>query len=252
MLRALLIPACLAFCASTPLVAQDVIEPHRITVEMVRGIRSSTELPTEELIAARRALAAGQRISTAQLRQLADIGDGFAALRFAQWLDRQGDRVPAADVAHYYGVAAATGRGGAIANLIKALDRIPADELGPRRANVFKNVILTYARAGNSYAIDAVFRYHSQSTPFGPLDDELARIVERAGGDAAAELALQLAVILLRDPAMTEDDLEQVDWHLQTALTSSSLTTQVTAQNLIPVLNDARRGLETARLEVTQ
>lgn len=252
MLRALMIPVCLTFCASAPLVAQESIEPHRITVEMVRGIRSSTELPTEELIAARRALAAGQRISTVKLRTLADIGDGFAALRFAQWLDRQGDSVPASDVAHYYGMAAATGRGGAIANLIKALDRIPEGELGPRRLNVFKNVILTYARAGNSHAIDAVFRYHTQGAPFGPLDNELARIVERAGGDAAAELALQLAVILLRAPVKTEADLDEADGLLQTALTSSSLTTQVTAQNLIPVLNDARRGLEPARLEITQ
>ena len=245
---------CLPLAAGIPATAQETsgIAPHRITVQLVRGIRSSAELPTEELIAARRALANGGRISTVQLRALADLGDGFAALRFAQWLDQQGDAVPAIDVAHYYGMAAATGRGGSIANLIKALDVIPPDDLGPRRTEVMKDVILAYAHAGNSDAVDAVFRYHDRGTPFGSLEAELTEIVDKARGGNAAELALKLAVIKLRAPGTTAADLEKTQALLQTAMTASSLTTLVTAQNLLPVLEDAMLELENTQTEVNQ
>ncbi len=246
--------ACLTVAAHTPAHAQDRsgVEPHRITVTMVRGIRSSTELPTESLIVARRALARGTSIPTDQLRQLADLGDGFAALRFAQWLDQQGEGARAVDVAHYYGMAAATGRGGAIANMIRVLDTIPPDDLGPRRTDVMKNIILSYARAGNSYAIDAAFRYHEQGTPFGSLETELTDIVDKATGDSAAEIAFKLAVIRLREPAASVEELEKTQALLETAMTASSLTTLVTAQNLMPVLETAKFDLEPRQIEENQ
>lgn len=231
----------LTLAAPGPIHAQHraVVDPHRITVTIVPGVRSSNELPTEPLMAARRALSDGAWVSVEQMRQLADLGDGFAALRLARWLDRQGDEVPAADVAHYYGVAAATGRGGAISNMIRILDTIPPEDLGPRRAEVLRNIILSYAQAGNSNAIEAAFRYHAKGLPFGSLEAELTDVVDKAVGDAAAELALKLAVIRLQEPAETIEELEHTQALLETAMTASSLQTLLTAQNLMPVLETA-------------
>ena len=227
----------------------DGVAPHRITVQIVPGIQSSLELPTPELVNARKALAAGRPILTSDLRAMADMGDGFSALRFAQWLETQ-ENAQSRDLAHYYGIAAATGRGGAIGNMIIALERIPPENLGPVRRKVMRDILLAYARAGNTLAIDALFQFHTQGTPFGSLENELLEIAGQVQGETAAELSLKTAVMLLDKPAPSETDLERTAALLETAMNAETLTTRLTAQNLLPLMESLRA--EPSAMEVTQ
>ncbi|MEP3348066.1 MAG: hypothetical protein ABJN34_03645 [Litoreibacter sp.] len=215
--------------------AQDV-SPERITVKVVSGITSSHQLPSQTLVNARQALAAGHDISISNIRQLADLGDGFAALRFAQTLAQSDNQSLRADTAHYYGIAAATGRGGAITGLIRTLDSIDPETLSEGRRKTLKNILITYALAGNSHALDAVMRYQLAEDPLGQLSSDLIVLMESASGEGAAQLGLQMAVTIMRDPAPTTTELLRARRYLTVASTATSLETKVVALNLTPLL----------------
>jgi hypothetical protein len=229
--------------------APSEIAPHRITVKMIGGITSSTQLPSEELIAARRSLAKGGKVSTSKLRALADLGDGFAALKFAQWLAERTPQSPAADIAHYYGIAAATGRGGGIQGLIRTLDRVDPAELSAGRTKTLRSIVITYAQAGNSAAIDALLRYHLSKRPFGSLQDEIDIALAHAQGEGARSMALRLATGILYDGQHTTADLEKARDYLNLALKSERVETLILAQNLLPLVE---RSLTTARPTQTE
>ena len=215
--------------------AQDV-PPNRITVKLVPGITSSHQLPSQTLINARRALAAGQDISVSNIRQLADLGDGFAALRFAQILARSDNPDVRGDTAHYYGIAAATGRGSAITGLIRTLDSIDPETLSEGRRETLKDILIAYVVAGNSNALDAVMRYQLAQEPLGPLNDDMVTVMESISGEGAAQLGLQLAVTIMRNPSSSTTELLRAQRYLSVANTATSLETKIVAENLTPVL----------------
>ncbi|MEM9845684.1 MAG: hypothetical protein AAF965_12860 [Pseudomonadota bacterium] len=224
--------------ASGALAQTEEIAPHRITVVMTPGITSWLQLPSDDMVQTRRDLAQGRFVSTRQLRRLADLGDGFAALRFAQRLEESGAVNPV-DIAHYYGMAAATGRGGAIMNMIRYLDQIDPADVSPRRLSLLRSIVIAYANAGNSAAAEALVRYHWRQVPFGPLYDEVETVLARLDGELAAELSLDHSVAILQDRQHTRDDLLDVQTYLARASQSTSLQTRLVAQNLEPVLQEA-------------
>jgi len=233
---------------SQPVLAQDT-PPNRITVRIVPGITSWQQLPSRDLVNARKALTQGQDIGWTRTRQLADLGDGFAALRFAQALEESDNIGLTADTAHYFGVAAATGRGGAISGLVRALDHLDRTKLSRGRADVLKDILLTYAKAGNSHAVDAVMRYQVTQEPFGAIDDDMVSLMVNATGEGAAQLGLQLALSILGDTASSTQDLLRAQDYLVIAETATSLETLLVAQNTTPLLKatlQARPDLGTA------
>lgn len=181
--------------------------PNKITVKIVPGITSSRQLPSQKLVNARRALAAGQSTSISNIRELADHGDGFAALRFAQILAESDNKDILKDTAHYYGIAAATGRGGAITGLIRTLDSIDPDALSESRRNILKDILIAYALAGNSHALDAITRYQMAQKPLGPLNDDIIVLMGNASGEGLSQLGLHMALTIMRDPSATTPDL---------------------------------------------
>ncbi|MDO6591925.1 hypothetical protein DS901_12630 [Loktanella sp. D2R18] len=231
---------------------QGVVPPTRITVQMMPGITSSAQLPTQELIDARKALTEGRPIYTIQMRELADLGDGFAAMKFGDWLADHSETSNLSDVAHYYGIAAATARGGAMTRLINTLDRVEPSDLLRARSNVLENIMLTYARAGNSHAVEAVLRYQATGKPFGRIDAEVETLAAEAQGEAAAQIALHLAVQIIQNPQHTTADLERAQTHLEAASTTTSLETQIVASNLLPLLDSAVAQLNSAQSELSQ
>jgi hypothetical protein len=223
--------------AVSPAAAAEGFDAKRVTVRMVPGITSWQQVPTDELRDARRALGQGRSVRSTLLRQLADLGDGFAALRFAQRLDEQGDAVLLGDIAHYYGIAAATGRGGAINGLIGTLDKIGQGDLSQSRLNVLKEILLTYANAGNSYAVEAILRFQTTGSPFGPLDDDVIALLGRAQGEGTGKLALQVALDIMQKTDPATEDLIRAQAYLATAMTARSVETQLVAKNLVPLLD---------------
>ena len=243
----------LILCLATPTFAQssDTVEPSRITVKMMPGITSSAQLPSQELINARKALTQGQTIYTSQMRQIADLGDGFAAFKFAEWLAAAENAQPS-DIAHYYGMASATGRLVAFNRLIETLDHMDPADLPRARSNVLEGIVFAYARAGNSRAVDAVIRYQLSQRPFGRLDTEVESLLKEAHGETAAAISLHLALTILQNPAHTADDLERAQTYLETASASESLETQLVASNLGPMLEQAFAEQPTLPSEVIQ
>ena len=214
-------------------------EAKRIAVELAPGLRSTRDLPWN-LQQARRRLIDGQTVSMTDLRQMADRGDGFASYRFAERLMETGNPDLADDAAHYYGMAAATGRAGAIFGLVKAVDAIKdVDAVPPRRLDVIRDILLAYARAGNSRAIDAVLQYHLDGVPFGSFGDDVESLVLAGSGDGAGAVSLQLATALLQQPDPTREELERARDYLERAQASESMRTVLIAGNLLP-------GVETA------
>jgi len=242
--------------------SQDAdVDAARITVRMTPGITSSRQLGSPALVAARRALGAGEFVPFSSIRELADRGDGFAALRFAQALENLDTEVALADIAHYYGVAAATGRGGALNGLIRVLDQIDSDDLSDERSAILKNIVITYTLAGNSRALDAVLRYNLRQEPFGALDEELhnvldeklSDVVEGENDDGTARLALQLAVSIMRNPASTTEDLNRAEGYVEIAVAAPALQTQLMAENVSTLLEAELQGraeLSEASLEL--
>lgn len=225
-------------CGTGAVAETDDIAPHRITVVMTPGITSWLDLPSDEMVTIRRNLSQGRAVSTSQLRRLADLGDGFAALRFAQRLEASGNVNPV-DVTHYYAMAAATGRGGAIVNMIRYLDQIDPADVSPQRLAHFRRIIIAYANAGNSAAAEALIRYHWQQVPFGPLYDEVETVLNRLDGEVGAELSLEHALAILQDRQRTKQDLLNAQSYLANAAQATSLETRLIAQNLEPVLQEA-------------
>ncbi|MEJ6402668.1 hypothetical protein [Yoonia sp. 2307UL14-13] len=241
-MRSLPLALCLSLALCMPVGAEtddEPIAPHRITVVMTPGITAWWQLPSDDLVEARRRLAQKGAVSTGQMRRLADLGDGFAALRFAQHLEKFATQPRAADIAHYYGVAAATGRGGAIVNMIRFLDQIDPTDVSPQRLALLKSIVVAYANAGNSAAADALVRYHWRQVPFGPLYDEVDVLLANLNGELAAELSLDQSLAILQDHQHTRDDLVNVQAYLATARASESLQTRIVAQNLEAMLAEA-------------
>ncbi|WP_422049401.1 hypothetical protein [Shimia sp.] len=223
-------------------------------VSLVTGLKNSTDLPTPELIDARRALVAGSHVSPSKIRALADLQDGFAAYRFAQYLEAKSDPDLAADVAHYYGIAAATGRGGALRGMVQALQEIDPERTSEGRLQSLKAVFLAYLRAGNSHALKVVVGFHISEKPFGPLGDDIEKIVQLNGAPGAGPIALQLASVTLQTKDAELADLERARAYLEIARASPSLSVRATAVNLIPVAESALKkqhmdGLEQAGKE---
>lgn len=235
-MRSALLTLCLTIASSQQALAEkEPVSPERTTVTLVSGITSTHQIPVS-LRQTRRDLARGYNVSFSKLRQLADLGDGFAALRFAQRLEELEQPVDPADIAHYYGIAASTGRGGAITRLIKQLDNLGSEDISASRLKMFQTIVVAYAQAGNSYAADAILRYHRSGEPFGNLSLELESILDSAIEESANAIALQLALNALEKPDPSQEDLFGAREHLLLAQRSTSLQTLSIAQNLIPLV----------------
>lgn len=208
-----------------------------VTVMMMRGITRSDQLPGN-LETARKRLVRKQHVSNADLRALADHGDGNAAFQFAKKIDFEARPELAADAAHYYGIAASTGRGGAIYGFIRAVDKINPEHASEARLHLLRKTLLAYARAGSGPATEAMLRYYVAGEPFGDLGPELDALVVQTDGPAADAVALQLASQILHSGQGTPGALADAKRYLDKAANGESLRMRMIAENLLPVVEE--------------
>lgn len=210
-------------------------------VSLAPRIRSSLDLPTPELIQARKAMVQKRRLSLGLLRGLADAGDGLAAYQLAERLAAKGRSDLAADTAHYYAIAAAKGRGYAVRGMVAAIDQIDNQPVHPRRLSELKKVLMAYVKVGHPTAIKATFSYHLAGHPFGNLSQDMTDLALTSKAPATGGIALQLASAVLQEPDATVSALTEAQALLDAAQQSLSISVSVTAANLLPLLN-ARLG----------
>lgn len=210
-------------------------------VSLAPRIRSSLDLPTPELIQARKAMVQKRRLSLGLLRGLADAGDGLAAYQLAERLAAKGRSDLAADTAHYYAIAAAKGQGYAVRGMVDAIDQIDNQPVHPRRLSELKKVLMAYVKGGHPTAINAAFFYHLSGQPFGNMSQDMKDLALTSKAPAAGGIALQLASAVLQEPNATVAALNEAQALLVAAQQSPSISVSVTAANLLPLLN-ARLG----------
>lgn len=210
-------------------------DARRIAVTLTRGVRSGRDLSSHALRATRARMVKGQTVGTDALRALADAGDGVAALRLIKRLDAEGRDPAPRNVAHYYGVAASTGRVVGLHGLVRTLKRVDPGATGAARLTRFKNIVMAYARAGNSVAIAAMMEFHDTGRPFGPLPDEIAKLAASGRGGAEV-IALQLAGEMIQTGWDDAEVLGEARGLLQAARESNSIRVKLIAGNFLPVL----------------
>ncbi|MGB8812489.1 MAG: hypothetical protein WCC57_04830, partial [Paracoccaceae bacterium] len=180
----------------------------------------------------RRKMVAGGILTNAQLRELADTGDGLSAFNYAKRLDAIGRPDLIDDSVHYFAIAAYSGRSFAVRRLITLL-QTDGLTLSASRAKGAHDALATQAKSGNEAAALGLSALYFKGTPFGK-DTQLGRdylaIAARNGsGGAAVQLGLSYMTATPDAPA----DPDRARIYLDMALASPDLSAKTIAASLM-------------------
>ena len=200
--------------------------------------KAGNRLPPE-LVEVRKRMVAGEPVAFAEVKQLADHDDGYAAWILAERLYDQQRWDIASDVAHYYAVAAASGRTGGARRLVDILERPEFDPAGvtPQRMAWLEETLTKRALAGDPGTAAFLVTAYAEGAPFGRKPDAAVALLEALGPDQGAELALNTATALLRTGGLTASNRDLVRDLLELASADDSLEAQVTTSNLAEVID---------------
>lgn len=220
-----------------------------LPVEFVfdNNVRRTKDLPTSALRAARRAMISGAEISTSDLQALADAGDGLAAFRFAKFLQEVGKPDPDGVAAHYYAIAAYTGRAFAVPPLARLLRNDGAGYKASRLANAL-NAMTVQALSGNSEAATLLGQMYAEGTPFGRDITKAQALLEMSTAGENTAAALKLGIALMADRADAAAGHPGARAALRHAASGTDLAVRVTAENLLRLLD----GVASPQTEVTE
>lgn len=197
-----------------------------------RGLRSTRELPTIGLQNARKRMIAGRSVSYATMQRIADLGDGFAALRVAEYLEAENNPELLPDIAHYYARAAYTGRGGAVYPLIRLAREHGASFSETRRGHI-QDALGIHAEHGNIAAAKALVEFYNEGTLFGSQEEASGELIEKL---ISLNLLDSVKVVMFRRAGeeATKGALSLLSrTFLEKASQSSDLTVRSTAENML-------------------
>ena len=213
MLRPLILALALLAPAALPLWAQTTVPSllpfpapaaaRQISVTVDKGLTRTSRLPAA-LRQARRDLQADKVLPDTDLRALADHRDGLAAQTYVRRLVKvpTPDAATRSDIAFYASIAVASGRVWTLPDAVAAMLTLdPATE--PRdRIKTYMAMLYPHAWAGNALAQDALIALNGPGRLFGPMSAKTrARLLEVGHKAGDGRVALQLAMVALRDPA---------------------------------------------------
>lgn len=240
----LLALAVVVACLASPVGARP-IPLHRqsptieIRVDFVfdNAVRNTRDLPTAALQAARRKMLSGATMTPKELRALADAGDGLAAFRYAKLLQAAQATDLTGGAAHYYAIAAYTGRAFAVPPLARLLKDEGAGYTASRLTHGL-NAMTVQALSGNAVAATLLGQMYADGVPFG-RDVAQAQIFlgMAATGGGSQRAALQLGVALMSDPADQHAGHPGARAALMLAAAADDLSVRVTAENLLNQLD---------------
>ncbi|WP_431298983.1 hypothetical protein [Tabrizicola sp. BL-A-41-H6] len=199
-------------------------------------VKRTNDLPTAALRAARRKMVGGGYIGPSELRALADAGDGLAAYRYAKMLQESGKPDPTGGAAHYYGIAAYTGRSFAVRPLARLL-REEGAGYSPSRLKNALNAMTVQALGGNAEAATLLGQMYADGVPFGRDLAQAQYFLTMASGGGNPKAMLQLGVALMKDPGDAEAGHVGARSALTLASESDDLSVRVTAENLLRLLD---------------
>jgi TPR repeat protein len=199
------------------------------------NVRRSADLPTYALQALRKSMVAGKDIGGSGLQQLADAGDGLAAFRFAQQLEATPDSKPAV-IAHYYAIAAYTGRSFAVSSLVRMLKAHGAS-FPPATLQQALDALTVQAKSGHVGAGAALGQMYVTGEPFGHDLEKAQMYLALMPEGKNPKAALRLGITLLSDPEDKAQGHPAARAALAKAAAGSDLGTSLTATTLLGQLD---------------
>lgn len=192
------VPALLPFPFPAPAAARQ------ISVTVDKGLTRTARLPTGALRQARRDLLADKVLPDADLRALADHRDGLAAQAYVRRLVKLPvpDAATRSDIAFYASIAVASGRVWTLPEAVAAMLTLDPATEPKARIKTYMAMLYPHAWAGNALAQDALIALNGQGRLFGPMSAKTRnRLLETGRKAGDGRVALQLAMVALRDPA---------------------------------------------------
>lgn len=241
LMRITVVAVCLASGAiaqSVPMRPPEAVQLLKADFVFDNAVRQTRDLPTAGLRALRRAMLAGDALGMADLRTLADAGDGLAAFRLAKLLEAEGKQDPTGVAAHYYAIAAYTGRIFAVPPLARLLKDDGAGYSASRLTNGL-NAMTVQAISGNSEAATLLGQMYAAGSPFGRDAIKAQAYLAMASGGGSMAALLQLGVALLADPMDKAAGNPAARAALRLAAAGDDLSVRVTAENLLRLMGSA-------------
>lgn len=198
-------------------------------------VRHTLDLPNPELQAARKRMVTGGQLSSSALRALADAGDGLAAYRYGKLLQTSQPPAKVGSAAHYFAIAAYTGRAFAVAPLAQLLQSEGAD-YGPSLLQNSLNALTVQATSGNAKAAQFLAKMYATGVPFG-LDLTQAQHFTALAGQDDPVGAVKLGIALMGDASDAALNHVGAKAALSIAANSTNLSAKVTAENLLRLLD---------------
>lgn len=237
----LLLVICLAGQAQAQILPNQPAPPGQVVrADFVfdNAVRKTRDLPTAALRAARKKMISGAVMGPSALRGLADAGDGLAAFRYAKLLQEQGTPDPTGAAAHYYAIAAYTGRAFAVAPLARLLKAEGAGYSASRLTHGL-NAMTVQALSGNPVAATLLGQMYAEGVPFGYDLAKAETYLGMSSGGGSPKAVLQLGVALLSDPEDAASGHPGARSALTLAAAGDDLAVRVTAENLLRLIETA-------------
>lgn len=214
-------------------------ESRKISVVVDRGITHTNQLPSR-LRPIRKAMVGGAEMSDADLRSLAERGDGLAALWLTKRLVAEGLPEHKAEIAFLASIAAGAGRVSTLDEMIEALYLLQPGQLPRAKLRKVIRVLYAHAWAGNTRALGAVIDLNGPDRLFGAMSETTRDRLLATGRElGTGQIELRLALKLLTE---TPDDAAartRALGYLIRAERMGDLAVRTMAQNLRRTLGDS-------------
>lgn len=215
-------------------------ESRQISVTVTPGLTKTKRLPSAALREARRDMLAKKVVSDENLRALANHGDGLAAQKYVRLLVARHDGDPsyASDIAYYGAIAVGTGRVWSLPDMVDAMHFLNVDTEPKERVNKYISVLYPHAWAGNGLALEALIDFNGPGQLFGDLSENTRnRIIEQSEKNGVGRAELHMAINLMRNPNLSEQETELARKYLKRAMMANDLVIKTAASNLLPLLD---------------
>lgn len=206
--------------------AGDAFSATRKKKGFMTGITRTDQLPTQELRDTRKRMVGNKHVSYRKMQALADRGDSLAALFIAKQLYEKPEL--SNDALHYFTMAAAAGRSGAVKPLVSLVRRANPTADNKRRLEAAENVLKAHAARGDAAAFEGLMSAYRTGTPFENSTEKYAEFRSKAALAGNSDAALEQAVSLmsLKEAATKK---KEIDAYLVIAERSGDLKTQSVA-----------------------
>jgi hypothetical protein len=221
--------------ASTPCVALPFNRPAAIVVGNPLTLivdRSQRKKMSPRLEQIRKRLIGRRSVSLANLRSLADAGDGLGAFTLAKRLSNRDDPRLASDALHYYAEAALLGRAYAVRPMLLIVAKTNIT-FRPSHLSQAERALLSWAKRGNSVASNGLIELYGSGRPFGLKTDEVKRLLERRVKMGDGEAAHRLAIARLSETPSTAATKEAAVRYLEIAARKGNFGTRISATNML-------------------